>query len=413
MNKPLSRRSFVQCSAAVTGTASIAGLAGCASPPPVPLACSATGEMIHGHCPLEFSAVREAFEKNFSEREELGADICLYLGGEEILHLWGGYADNARTKLWMRDTLVIPASAIKGLYPFCVHKLVEQGHLEYDEKVSAYWPEFAQNGKEQTTVRHLVSHWAGLEETFPIDVYTTSLEDTFAVMEAAEPSSPPGTKGAYHSQTHMPLIAGLVYKATGERIESYFRREIAGPMGLDAYLKIPASETVRAADYIVPAAYAAMLATYGLEAEVREDMVTEPHQMVEANYMGVINGRGLARLTGMAANGGSLDGVRLFEEATTQAWNAHQWSGESLFPGGGDEPMYANLGWLTPNTMLPFLEGDSLYMMAGAGGSIGLADPDRKLGFGYTLNRWHTEKMGMTMGSRATALLQAVYSALV
>lgn len=70
----------------------------------------------------------------------------------------------------------------------------------------------------------------------------------------------------------------------------------------------------------------------------------------------------------------------------------------------------SNLGWLTPNTMLPFLEGDSLYMMAGAGASIGLADPERKLGFGYTLNRWHTEKTGMTLGSRATALLQAVYA---
>jgi|TARA_R110002072_G_scaffold207849_1_gene365337 CubicO group peptidase (beta-lactamase class C family) len=306
----------------------------------------------------------------------------------------------------------MPASAIKGLYPFCIHKLQEQGRLEYDDLVTEYWPEFGQGGKSETTIRHLVSHWAGLEEKFSIDVYKATQEETIAYIETATSGSRPGTKGAYHSQTYMPLISSLVYKITGESIESFFRREIAGPIGIDAYLNVPTTESVRVADYIMPAMYSPALRRHGINVGLGEDSVWPPSRLRNERYMGLINGRGFARLMAMSSNGGILDGVRLFDKKTIQNWGEHQWSGTALFPGGGDRPMHANMGWLTPSAMLPFPVSDKAYMMSGAGGNIGLADPVRKLGFGYSLNRWHTENNGQTLGSRAISLLEAVYSCL-
>ena len=369
---------------------------------------------IDGHCPDRFAGVRDAFQRNFEDLGELGADVSVYIEGREVLHLWGGFADYGRSKRWMRDTLVIPASAIKGLFPFCVHKLVDDGVVAYDDPVGRYWPEFSTAGKEKTTIRHLLSHWAGLETTFPIDVYSHPLDELFPIMEAARPTSPPGTKGAYHSQTYMPLIAGLVFKITGMHIRDYFRREIAAPWGIDAWFRLTPSEAIRGADYVVPVGspYHSMLIEGGMiEGKEGEDMVTPPSAFVDKYLSPFVNARGFARLYGAVAKGGELDGVRLFSASTCEAMGTRQWLEpgiESHSNSGGN--LMGTMGWMQAGGAFTMGPNTNTFGMPGAGGNMGLADPDAKMGFGYCLNSWHT--FGQGLGPRLNGLLNAVYAAL-
>lgn len=365
--------------------------------------------LVSGHCPPEFSKVRKAFKNNFEKLGELGADVCVYIEGKEILHLYGGYADYNRTKAWMRDTLGIPASAVKGMFPFCVHKLVDDGIVRYDDKITKYWPEFGQEGKDKTTIRHLVSHHAGLEKTFPIDVYKSPLEKILPVMEKAKPSSPPGTKGAYHSQTHMPLLAALVWKITRTEIKDYFRKEIAGPWGIDAYFTLPESEKIRGADYVIPvkSSYHKWLIKSGMvEGKPDKDVVLAPNSGHLSPY---VNGRGFARLYGAVANGGILDDVRLFSEETVCNMGTEQWMSEGIASqssSGGE--LRATMGWFKAGGAFTMGPNPNTFGMPGAGGNLGMADPDLKMGFGYTLNSWHT--FGTGLGPRLKGLLDAVYA---
>ena len=118
--------------------------------------------VISGSVEPGFEEVREEFRRNFAERDELGAAVAAYVRGEKVVDLWGGYRDRHRQERWEEDTLVLVYSTSKGMSGIAVALAHSRGLLEYDERVAAYWPEFAQNGKDQVTVRQLLAHQAGL-----------------------------------------------------------------------------------------------------------------------------------------------------------------------------------------------------------------------------------------------------------
>lgn len=118
--------------------------------------------MIHGHVASGFEAVEAEFRKNFAERREIGAACTVFYRGNKVVDLWGGYRDSKTRAPWEEDTLEIVFSTTKGLAAITLAMLTSPGYLDYDERVSAYWPEFSQNGKENITVRQLISHQAGL-----------------------------------------------------------------------------------------------------------------------------------------------------------------------------------------------------------------------------------------------------------
>jgi CubicO group peptidase (beta-lactamase class C family) len=117
---------------------------------------------IQGTCDARFTAVREAFAENFAKCSDVGAAVCVYVEGNSVVDLWGGYANASRTRLWERNTMASVASTTKGMVAVCAHRLVERGLLDLDAPVARYWPEFAQAGKAQIPVRWLLSHRAGL-----------------------------------------------------------------------------------------------------------------------------------------------------------------------------------------------------------------------------------------------------------
>lgn len=168
-----------------------------------------TTVQVQGECDERFAGVREAFARNFEEHGELGAGVAVYLHGEPVVELWGGFADEERTRAWEQDTIVNVYSTTKGMTAICAHRLVEEGKLDVDKPVAAYWPEFAAAGKGEIPVRYLLSHQAGLAAMRePI-----SMEEAYdwttvtAALAAQETWWEPGTAHGYHAD-HLWLVGG-------------------------------------------------------------------------------------------------------------------------------------------------------------------------------------------------------------
>src|SRR5918993_3929800 len=117
---------------------------------------------ISGTCDPAFSSVRDEFERNFRERGEVGAAVCVYRGGKPVVDLWGGYKDLDRTVPWEKDTIVIMNSVAKSMCAICMHILIDRGLVDFDAPVARYWPEFGAAGKEGVLVRHVLSHTCGV-----------------------------------------------------------------------------------------------------------------------------------------------------------------------------------------------------------------------------------------------------------
>jgi CubicO group peptidase (beta-lactamase class C family) len=205
---------------------------------------------IHGQCDPRFTAVREAFADNFATRGEVGAAVCVYVEGTPVVDLWGGYANAARTRPWDQDTIVSVASTTKGMVALCTHMLVERGLLDLDAPVARYWPEFAQADKAQIPVRWLLSHRAGLP-ALRQDMPPQSLYDWHAFPRALAAEAPwwtPGTQHGYHALTFGYLVGEVIRRVSGKSVGQFFHTEVAGPLGADFFIGVPASEDARAAE---------------------------------------------------------------------------------------------------------------------------------------------------------------------
>lgn len=204
--------------------------------------------LIHGDVEPAFEQVRVAFERSF-EKGELGAAVCAYVDGRKVVDLWGGWADGERTRPWERDTIAFTASATKGMTTTCALRLVDRGVLDIDESVASYWPEFAQGGKQDITVRMVLTHQAGLpwwtvptppEKRLDWETATDALARSTPVWE-------PGTRSEYHGGTFGYLVGKLVECIDGRRLSTFFREEIAQPLGADYLIEVGAEDDRRCA----------------------------------------------------------------------------------------------------------------------------------------------------------------------
>jgi CubicO group peptidase (beta-lactamase class C family) len=199
--------------------------------------------VVQGHVSAGFEAVRDAFEQNFSRRGEVGGACCAYYRGEKIVDLWGGVRNHVTGDPWEPNTMVVVHSATKGLAAMTLAIAHSRGWLDYDGRVATYWPEFAQNGKQEVTVRQLLAHQAGLfafDE--PVDRYVVADPDRLAaVMARARPAWEPGTRQAYHGLT-LGFYEGELMRRVDPRhrtLGQFFQDEIATPLAEDAYIRLP------------------------------------------------------------------------------------------------------------------------------------------------------------------------------
>ncbi|GAH04763.1 unnamed protein product, partial [marine sediment metagenome] len=207
---------------------------------------------IHGFCDPEFEKLKEAFHQNFIDELEVGASYALTVNGKFVVDIWAGHKDAAKTLPWEKDTIVNVYSSTKVMTTLCVHILVDRGLLDVEQPVAKYWPEFAQNGKENLPVKYLLSHTSGLAgwET-PI-----TIEDLYdwdkitGLLAAQKPWWEPGTTSGYHMITHGYLLGELVRRVTGKSLGTFFREELAEPLGADFYIGLLEEHDNRLAELI-------------------------------------------------------------------------------------------------------------------------------------------------------------------
>jgi CubicO group peptidase (beta-lactamase class C family) len=374
---------------------------------------------IQGLCSPGFERVREAFAKNFEVENEVGASFAATVNGRWVVDLWGGHADAAQTRTWEKDTIANVFSTTKAMTAVCAHMLVDRGLLDVEDPVAKYWPEFAQAGKETMPVKWILSHQAGLaglSEPLPAE----ALYDWDRMVKALAAQAPlwaPGTRSGYHALTIGYLVGEIVRRITGKSLGTFFRDEVAAPLGADFWIGLPESEDGRVAEMIpgpeqppppppVDEAQAVLrraLGTPALKMGAANTRAWRAAEIPAANGHG--NARSCARVMAALACGGSLDGVRLMSEETLTSAIQEQIYGKDIVLG----PMRWGLGFMLASNEMPLSPNPRTFGHGGAGGSFALADMDAKVGLAYVMNRMSPGTVG---DKRLGRLIRAVYGAL-
>jgi CubicO group peptidase (beta-lactamase class C family) len=381
-----------------------------------------------------FEPVREAFVANFTERGELGGAVCAVVGGEVVVDLWGGMRDQASGAPWSPDTMTLVHSTTKGLSAMVLALLHSRGLLDHDERVAAYWPEFAQAGKEEITVRRLLAHQAGLfafDERVDGDV-VADLDRLAGVMERQRPIWPPGERQAYHAITLGFYENELVRRIDPDHrtIGQVLHQEIATPLGVgdEVYIGTPSSVPDERLAALAPPGWWTRLTSMPLKVTIdalrprsvlHRSLVANPGtgfyidpQHVIVREVEVPSGGAVATARAIAtaygafvAHGGPL-GLRAetLEALTAPATPARRGFYDECFRG----PTKFSLGFMKPSELVDF-GSEAAFGAPGAGGSMGFADPTWGLGYGYV-----TDKMGMDLQGdpRDVALRRALATVL-
>ena len=376
------------------------------------------GVPVSGRCDPPFEAVRQAFEDNFGERGEVGAAVCVIRGGETVVDLVGGWADGARSRPWTPDTIAGFYSAGKGLLALLLLRLVDAGLVGLDDPIASVWPEFAAAGKEGATIRHALSHRAGL----PAIRERLTDEDLFdwsrmtAALAAAEPWWPPGERAVYHTNTYGHLVGELVRRVGGS-MPGDALRELAEPLDADVWFGVPAAEQQRCADVVWAPTH--VLPAFDFDTLSGDQLLNALSYANPPGYssLGLMNttrwrsiplgstaghgsASGLARVYAALAVPDRLLSADLLREATTV-----QVSGPC--PILGDD-FTCGLGFTPTTARRPLGPNPRSFGHFGTGGALGFTDPDEVIGFGYVMNhvvpRWQS--------SRNRALIDAVYSSI-
>ncbi|MEV2203295.1 MULTISPECIES: serine hydrolase domain-containing protein [Streptomyces] len=385
---------------------------------------------INGEVAPGFEPVREAFAANFTQHGDIGAAVCVYRHGRPVVDLWGGVADPETGRPWAQNTLQLVYSATKGATATAAHILVERGMLDLDAPVAKYWPEFAANGKADIPVRWLLSHQAGLvalDEPLPL-AEALAWDPMAAALAVQRTQWAPGTAHGYHGRTWGWLVGEVIRRVSGRSPGTFFADEIAGPLGLDFFIGLPASERERVSrmSYQRPAVDLTTVPPADVPQELREQVaawrdpnsfsnrafaVTDPaaidfdSPVVQAAELPSSNGIGTAHALARmyAALIGEVDGVRLLAPETLASATEEQASGK-------DQvlmiPSRFSTGYMLP-TEGNLMTGPNAFGHTGRGGSLAFADPEHGIAFGYAMNH-------IISGSddvRAAALAEAVRSA--
>ncbi|MEV0620642.1 serine hydrolase domain-containing protein [Nonomuraea sp. NPDC050404] len=364
---------------------------------------------ISGETAPGFEAVRTAFAANLASGLEIGAAVSVYLHGRKVVDLWGGLADPGTGRPWRRDTLQIVYSTTKAITAACALLLAQRGELDLDAPVARYWPEFAAGGKEHVPVRWLLTHQAGLPtlDRTITPAEAIAWEPMVKALAAQRPYWEPGTEHGYHGLTYGWLVGEVVRRVSGRGIGTFLRQEIAEPHGLDLWIGLPGSEHHRVSRIVtdaaafdpssidleaVPEAMREVMAHYADPASltVRALNLVQPPldhndpaewaaEMPSTN--GVCTARALARF--YAALIGEVDGRRILTRDALTAATAEQAAGVDrvlrvpVRIGTGFGLPAPDTYWYSPTA----------FGFGGLGGSIGFADPDSGLAFGYVMNR--------------------------
>ena len=379
---------------------------------------------IDGFVAPGWDRVADAFAANF-DHGDVGAACCVYVDGEAVVDLVGGIADAEAARTWDAHTLALVFSTTKGATATCANLLIQRDQLDPDAPVARYWPEFAVNGKESVLVRHVLSHSAGLpvvEGDFTLD-QALARDPVVEQLASQAPRWEPGTTVGYHMRSYGWLVGELVRRIDGRTLGTFFHDEIGAPLGLDWWIGLPEALEPRVAPIIPP--------DTSDDPEVRElmdaimapgtmmgDALTGPANLFHYDDMwntralhacelpssnGIASAHAVARM--YAALVGDVAGVRILESPSVGRATRMQIEGTDVVIGA---PMRYGLGYSLGDALSSAAPATA-FGHSGAGGSLGFADPTRRIGFGYVMTKM---RVGLAEDRRPRNLVRATSASL-
>jgi CubicO group peptidase (beta-lactamase class C family) len=371
---------------------------------------------VHGFCPDKFASVRAAFVNNLASGADVGACYTAMLDGEVLVDMWGGHVDEAKTTPWEQDTIINVWSTTKTMTFLCALMLADAGQLSLEAPVAKYWPEFAANGKADVQVRHILSHSAGLsgiEEPITARDYE-DWDKICSLLAAQKPWWEPGTASGYHAITQGYLIGEVIRRAIGQTLGTFFRTEVAEPLGADFHIGTPESADSRVALVIPPTTPLSMAGvpqdsvayrTFANPVMAAEASHTVPWRRAEIPAAGGHgNARSVALVQSIMSGGGTRNGKRFLSEAGVMRAFEEQQYGTDLVLG---MPVRFGMGYGMASDSMP-LPPTTIYW-GGWGGSLVLVDPTTKMTISYVMNKMGDGTMGDLRGaSLAMATMMAL-----
>lgn len=386
--------------------------------------------MILGTVASGFENVKIEFRKNFTERDEIGAACAIYLKGQKVVDLWGGYIDKDRTLPWLKDTIVPVFSTTKGLSALAVVLAHSRGFLDINEKVCTYWPEFAQNGKEEITIKQLLDYQAGLsaiDEEITLDIIA-DFDRLAKILARQKPAWKPGTKQGYHCWNNQWFQSEIIRRVDSKNrsLGKFFNEEIAKPLKLDFYIGLPEHISEEQLAKLVPFPKIEMLFKMPLNfvltllnpwslasrTMLNPKFVTNHGNFNKRKVLavemgsgnGVGNARSIAKAYSELATGGKILDLKkdILEAISAPASMPENQNVDLVLK----TDTIFSLGFIKPSRSVQYGFDEKSFGAHGAGGSIGFADPVKKVGFSYVMN-----KMGahLSIDPRAKVLRDAFY----
>ncbi|MDT0567283.1 serine hydrolase domain-containing protein [Streptomyces sp. DSM 3412] len=380
-----------------------------------------TAALVQGHVSSGFEPVADAFADNFRHRGDTAASCVVYAGGVPVVDIWAGRTARGA---WTPDARTVTFSVSKGVTTVCLLMAAERGLIDLDARVATYWPEFARNGKETTTVRHLLAHRAGLVAP-DAEVTPEDLRAWVPVADALARQAPawvPGTAYAYHALTFGWLAGEVLRRATGLRPGQWLREHVTDPLKLAMTFGAdptaadlhPLADPLPSTDPEAVAMMAAALAAPMIERSISLGGVFDAARIVQvadteawlsaeipAGNL-VTNARSLARL--YAATVGEVDGVRLLGPDVVRDALVVRSEGRPFV--GPDAGSGWGTGFMTSSTHRPMI-GPGSFGHDGMGGCLGFAHLESEIAFAY-----QTAQPGALPDDRADALSRALRACL-
>ncbi|WP_329122152.1 serine hydrolase domain-containing protein [Streptomyces sp. NBC_01465] len=364
---------------------------------------------IHGTYHPRFQPLIDELSRRIDAGDEVGASLAAVHEGEMVLDVWGGWTDESRTTEWAEDTVTNVWSSTKTVVSLAALMLVDRGLLDVHEKVAHYWPEFAAAGKQDIEVRHLLSHTSGLsgwdqpaamEELYDWDRATARLA-------AQAPWWEPGTASGYHALTFGHLIGEVVRRITGKPLREFVAEEIAGPVGADFTIGLPADQYHRVSPVIPPPPQDFDIVALGPDHLTFKTFAGPPLDATASwtdgwrgADIGAANGHGnarsLARIQSALSHDGTACGVKLLGRETVDLVFEEQYAGPDLVFG---VPVRFGVGYgLAEQATRPHLPDHRICFWGGWGGSMVLNDVDARSTFTYVMNKMQPGMLGSANG---------------
>ena len=384
---------------------------------------------IKGSCASNFVGVRDAFERNFALRHEVGAAVAVWVDGDLVVNLWGGSADAAGTRPWRQDTLTTVLSGTKGLSATCIHQLADRGELDLQAPVARYWPEFAQAGKERITLAMVMGHRSGVIGP-RIRMSWEKVADWDFVCEqlaAAEPWWEPGTAQGYHAVSFGFILGEVFRRVAGRTIGQYLRTEIAEPLGAEIHIGLPRTDQHRCADRVAKPHIRQMLADVNApgyptslaehpKAGLAVSMGFAPDDEVGSNDLDLWRELEFPGTNGQV----SALGLATFYNALAQEklLSRKQMDLIRVSQGGLETDLVlgrrvADHGWglgYMLNQRCVNGPNPSIFGHGGLGGSFGFVDLENRIGYAYVMN--HFDPTKANADPRSVVMSNEIYAVL-